>query len=455
MTVPASLQQILGKQVPPITPVPGDDPNSSAEHRLMVPLIDDRGKLQVILPASHLLDIDRLNQSLNRQFRAFPRRELQQLLTRLKMTRLPAVPPLTGYDTVVDQGMDNGRPVLIDAGADDRQLLIGAADFQRLCAGAQRLSVAVPLSRIPVNDKDPELDREQFRLAIQRFTKLRISQRLEDTLELPPLPETAQRIIHLRVNPNAEVGDLTDIVESDPSLAAQVVSWASSSFYAAPGRVQSVYDAIMRVLGFDLVMNLAMGLALGRTLQQPKDAPEGFLDYWHQAIWMAQSAGIITGLMPRGSRPSFGLAYLSGLLHNFGYLVLAHVFPPHFSLICRYTEANAHLDTRYVEQHLIGVTREQIGSQLMDIWAMPEEVVLALRHQKNPDYRGPCEAYAHVLWLARHLLAERGVPVGPRTTLPEGFLEHLGLNAGELAQEFDELVANSGDIAAMAGMMQG
>lgn len=77
-----------------------------------------------------------------------------------------------------------------------------------------------------------------------------------------PLPETARRIIRLRTDPNSVMADLVDIVESDPSLAAQVISWASSSFYAAPGRVNSVYDAISRVLGFDMVMNLAMGLSL-------------------------------------------------------------------------------------------------------------------------------------------------------------------------------------------------
>ena len=52
--------------------------------------------------------------------------------------------------------------------------------------------------------------------------------------------------------------------------AAQVVSWAASPYYAAPGKIKSVHDAIVRVLGFDLVLNLALGLALGRSLSLPK-----------------------------------------------------------------------------------------------------------------------------------------------------------------------------------------
>src|SRR5699024_119885 len=121
--------------------------------------------------------------------------------------------------------------------------------------------------------------------------------RLEDTLEIPPLPETAERIIQLRVNPNAAMADLVDIVESDPALAAQVVSWASSSSYAGAGDVRSVYDAVSRVLGFDTVMNLAMGLALGRPIKLPQHHPHGYASYWQQATWQAHATGILASMM--------------------------------------------------------------------------------------------------------------------------------------------------------------
>ena len=65
-----------------------------------------------------------------------------------------------------------------------------------------------------------------------------MKQRLEETIEIPPLPETAQKVMKLRVNPDADVDDLADVVETDPSLAAQVVSWAASPYYAAPGKIR-------------------------------------------------------------------------------------------------------------------------------------------------------------------------------------------------------------------------
>ena len=44
--------------------------------------------------------------------------------------------------------------------------------------------------------------------------------------------------------------------------------------------------------------------------------------------------------------------------------------PPHFSLICRHLEANPHLSHSHVEQHLLGITREQIGAWLRDLMGM-------------------------------------------------------------------------------------
>lgn len=453
MELPASVVQAL-EGVAPEQPPRSSSPDGADDVLRMVLLEDDQGQLQVICREQALLDLAALNKQLGRDLRLLSRKQQARLRERLGLTReIPAVPALTGWPTIVDAGLDEMASVTLAFTDQDACLPLSGEAFQRLTTEARRLPFGVALDAIRVNLNRPEDDREQLHSAIKRFTGLRIRQRLDDTLELPPLPETAQRIIHLRVNPNAVMGDLVDVVESDPSLAAQVVSWASSSFYAAAGQVRSVHDAVSRVLGFDLVMNLAMGLALGRALKQPSDQPEGYLGYWQQAIWQAQSAGVLASMMRRGERPAFGLAYLAGLLHNFGYLVLAQVFPPHFKLACRSWEVNPHLDTAVVEHYLLGVTREQMGAQLMSNWGMPEEIVVALRHQKNPEYQGEHQVYAKLLWLGRQLLIARGVPLGAAEEVPDAFYQELGLERDRVEEAFDDLVANRDSIMAMAGMM--
>lgn len=452
MELPVAVQQALGDSASGVS-LRSSNQASRNELLRMVLLNDSEGNLQVICRKGDLIDLEELNKQLGRDFRVMKRRDQIRVHERAGLRELPALPSLTGWPTVVDRRVDELPAVALELEEQGLAMVMPGAEFRALTGKADRLSFAVDPESIAVNIDDRNRDRDQLHSAIKKFTGLRIQQRLEDTLELPPLPETAQRIIHLRVNPNAVMGDLVDIVESDPSLAAQVVSWASSSFYAAAGQVRSVHDAVSRVLGFDLVMNLAMGLSLGRALKQPQDHPEGYVDYWQQAIWQAQSAGILASMMPRGERPVFGLAYLGGLLHNFGHLVLAQVFPPHFKLVCRSLEANPQIDSSVTEHYLLGITREQIAAQLMANWGMPDEVTLAIRYQKNPAYDGPYHVYAKLLWLGRQLLTARGVALGAGEPVSPAFYEELGLDPVQVASQFDELVENKSSIMAMAGMM--
>lgn len=436
-----------------VRPEPAGTPTGESCRLRLVLLGDAKGQIQVICRQDDLLDLGRLNQLLGRDLRLLPQAEQVKLQSRTGLAELPALPSLAGWPAVVDQRVRASDRVVLEPVGKGVQVTLDHDQYRALTASAVELAFCVPVQTLNINLDEPERDREQLNSAIQKFTGLRIRQRLEDTLELPPLPETAQRVIHLRVNPHATMGDLVGIVESDPSLAAQVVSWASSSFYASAGQVRSVHDAVSRVLGFDLVMNLAMGLALGKTLKQPGDHPAGFIGYWQQAIWQAQAAGVLTGLMSGKDKPEFGLAYLSGLLHNFGYLVLAHVFPPHFRLACRQWEANPGLDTAVVEQHLLEVTREQIAAELMTNWGMPEEVCLAIRQQKNPGYRGQHQDYAHLLWLGRQLLNERGLQLGPQESIPDDLYQQLGLEPSRVAERMDQLVEARDSVLSMAGMV--
>ncbi|MBE0484727.1 aminoacyl-tRNA deacylase and HDOD domain-containing protein [Marinobacter sp.] len=452
MELPVVVQQALGDNAAGVSL--RSVSQVQAHHVLrMVLLTDSDGNLQVICRRDDMLDLELLNKRLGRDLRMMQRREQVRVRQRSGLQELPALPSLTGWPTVVDRRVDQLASVALELTDQNLAIVMPAEDFAQLTVNADRFDCAVETGTVCVNLDNHGADRDQLHSAIKKFTGLRIQQRLEDTLELPPLPETAQRIIHLRVNPNAVMGDLVDVVESDPSLAAQVVSWASSSFYAAAGQVRSVHDAVSRVLGFDLVMNLAMGLALGRALKHPKDHPDGYVDYWQQAIWQAQSAGILASMMPRGQRPLFGLAYLAGLLHNFGHLVLAQVFPPHFKLVCRSLEVNPNIDSSVIEHFLLGITREQIAAQLMENWGMPDEVTLAIRYQKNPAYDGLHNVYSRLLWLGRQLLTERGVALGAGETVAQSVYDQLGLDREAVEAQFDELVNSKDSIMAMAGMM--
>ena len=444
MTATATLPDLLEKQLQrqaiayQLRPLHEAGP---ASQRVVVCLLsDDDGVLLTLIPSDHLLDLSQLEQLTKRQLQPVRDRQLQKILDQYQLTYLPGLPTLVDAPCVVEQRLLNEPRVWMPSGLAGWCLELDNKALTQLVASATSASFAVPLASIQCNAEDPEQDQQDINTAVKNFTALRMRQRLEETIEIPPLPNTAQRIMTLRVNPDATVEQLTDVVETDPSLAAQVVSWASSSFYAAPGRIRSVEDAIVRVLGFDLVMNLSIGLSLGKTFSLPQDAPERTTPYWEQAIYTAAVIEGLARIIPRDRRPELGLNYLAGLLHNFGYLLLAYIFPPYFKLICRHMEANPHAPAWLVDQHLLGVNRDQIGSWLMRYWDMPAEISTAIRYQHDPDYQGEHHVYANLVYLSLALLRERELGSGPAMPIPDALFERVGLGREEAEAALDKVL---------------
>lgn len=461
MPVPASVQSLLQNQniAYDIATTPFNDEdkrliwhdqhlrNMSAAKSLI--LQDDQGRVQVIIAADRLLDLKAVNRQLGRELNATSREDIRKFCATHKLDSIPALPKLAGLQTLVDKSLMDRKELLLDSGSEEQLVRIGRSEFEQILEGATLCDISVPLAPLEAEDFNTS-DTDQILGAVRNFTQLRIKQRLEETLELPPLSDTAQRIIKLRVNPNADISDLAQIVETDPSLAAQVVSWAASPYYSAPGKIKSIHDAIVRVLGFDMVLNLALGLSLGKTMQIPKQGPHGTLPYWQQAVYMAATIeGLVTAI-PRDHRPSFGMAYLCGLLHNFGYLILAEVFPPYYQAYCDMADANPHVAHQAIERHLIGVTREQLASTLMSLWSMPEEVVVGLRHQNNPEYKGDNAAYAKLIFVAKRLLLQHNIGAGPKLEIPASVYAELHLDPEKAEQTVQNILESSSDLQHIA-----
>lgn len=449
MAIPAAVDTLLRKQNIEFSVVDADAPeNRQAVETTLLQSGSER--LHVLYGSDCLLDLNALSHLTGRQWQALAPAELRKFCQQNHFEEVPALPAMLGLPTMVDRRLLDRPQLTLSSGACDHFLRLDAAQFKRCLNGAAVGDFAADLDTLRHGKLEQVEDVEQITRAVADFTQLRMKQRLEETLEIPPLPDTAQRIIKLRVDPYADMRALSTIVEMDPALAAQVVSWAASPYYAAPGKIKSVHDAIVRVLGFDLVLNLALGLALGKSLSMPKDAPRGFTPYWQQAVYAATAVEALVGCIKPERRPTIGLAYLTGLLHNFGYLLLAEIFPPHFSSYCRHQEANPLLNYTYIERFLLGITRDQLAGWLMQLWTMPEEVCSGLRHQSDPDYGGPGHAYANLVYVAMRLLRRHGIGNAPLEDIPQALFKRLHLDPDKAAEAIQHVVDSSEEIKNIA-----
>jgi HD-like signal output (HDOD) protein/prolyl-tRNA editing enzyme YbaK/EbsC (Cys-tRNA(Pro) deacylase) len=415
-------------------------------------LKDSIGQVQVVIPSNRILDLNRLSQQCGRQFNALKPDELTKLKAKFGIVDFPPLPQVTKIDSMVDEHLLLESQLFFTSGDSHEWITLPVDCFKSLTTSSKIGNFTVPLPA-PCYQQSPTQDLDDVHAAIKQFTPLRIRQRLEETLDLPPLPETARKIIELRVDSNANTTELSNVVEMDPGMAAQVVSWARSPYYGIKGEIKSVEEAVIRVLGFDLVINLALGLALGRTLAVPKEGPNGYAPFWQQAVMTAALMGELARLMPAKYRPNRGTAYLCGLLHNFGYLILGHIFPPQFALVNRHIEANPHINRSLLEKYLIGLSREQVSSLLMQQWSMPEEVVIALRSQHNPGYEGDFSTCANLLYVATRSLRSRGFGDGAWEEPHNEAYERLGISADAVHSVTETLLEKADDLDELVQML--
>jgi HD-like signal output (HDOD) protein len=419
-------------------------PNPPADERVRaVIMADERGEMQVLVPESGLLDVTAVRHASGRALRAHPYQVAEPT---------SAVPGVYGLPVLVEESLLSAGKLALASFEPGCFLQARGTDLldPELAVTSGRFTESIGTEPTP-EDRAEDLDR--IGVTLSRFTAERLQARLDQTLHIPPLPEAARRIVELQNNPNFDLADLVRIIETDPSIAARIMGWANSAFYSPDPPAATIDDAVMRILGFDTVMSMALGMALGQTLRMPEHHVRGLPTFWLESVFTAAAMESLARHMPRKERPSSGLCYLTGLLANFGTLVVGHVFPHQYASICSLQEANRHLPHTYIDQYVLQMPREVLTSALLECWSLPEAVTDAVRFQHIADYRGANASYARLLRITRQLLGTQGLTDQPPELPDAGELEALGLTQDALSEVLKQLNESSAQLDELAGSL--
>lgn len=389
-------------------------------------LRDGERTVLAVYPATLRLNLERLNQMLECNFQAVAAREVPgcyggACVPLAQLYQLPAL---------VDESLLRAEQVYFPLNA------------QVLCRVAGPDFIA--LQGADLYSHDFASTPESSANAARQQRRARIQARIAETEQLPAIPKVAHELLQLSVNPYANASDLGAIVEQDPSLSAQLLRYANSPLYGYRGQVESIRDVIARVLGYDLVMDIALGISVGRSFHIPAQGPLGLDAYWLHAVYCASLTQRLAARMPSSQRPRPGLAYLAGLLHNFGVLLLGHLFPEDFRLLNEGLAQEPGRALTVLEDELLGVSHVELGAWLMQSWNMPDELTSAIRHHHDEEYTGAYAIYPNLVLLANRLLAARQIGDEHVDDLPGDLLARLGLTEAE-ARAALEAVAEHGE----------
>jgi len=279
---------------------------------------------------------------------------------------------------------------------------------------------------------------------------LDIKSRISRLKRLPAMPEMAQRIVQLNSDPDASIKDLVSIVELDPSLTAQVMRYSSSPFFGYRGKVDSVHTAVSRVLGYNMVMNLSLGVAAARSFKMPKNVPLGLDAFWQNAVYSAAMVQALSSALPAEIRPPAGLAYLAGLLHNFGHLLLGHLFKQEFLLLNKFIIREPQREIIDIEKEVLGVDHAHIGAWLLKAWRLPDEIVVATREHHNEYYQGPHAVYSQLVMLSDLLLKQYDINNEGPAEIPDSIMQMLELGEYQVATIARQVLGDCSGLDSMA-----
>ncbi len=410
-----------------------------------VVLRDPFGLMMAVLPASHELDYTRLAALLNRKVDLAFHTQLSSVFSDCQSGMIPPLGEPYGIRTLIDASLETPEEVYMVAGDNSRIIKLSRKDFLMMQANAWLASdFATPIEQLEEAGEDAEV----MDALVEKNHYIR--QRIEQIVELPPLPEMATKIVELQAEPMAEITDLVKILEFDPGLAAQVLRYARSPFFGYSGRIDSLYDAVTRVLGFDATMNMALGVAMARPFRISLHGPIGLETFWRDAVYSASFYQAIAKLMPRDQRPRLGLCYLGGLLHNFGYLILGHYFREEFIGLSDAMLGQPDVPMEELERQYLGIDHGEIGAWLLDAWQLPEEIVTLVKEHHTSDYSGPHASYVHLAQLVDKILHNVESGSAPTDGLPESLLQSLGLDEVAVMRAVDVVLEDTSGLDDMA-----
>ncbi|WP_025322013.1 HDOD domain-containing protein [Deferrisoma camini] len=209
---------------------------------------------------------------------------------------------------------------------------------------------------------------------------------LDEIQELPSLPQVLVGVSRVASDPTSNAGDLAGVILKDQALTMKVLRVANSARYAVTSaRVTTVSRAVV-LLGFESVRAIALGIGAYHLLSSLRKGGEIVRGFWTHAVGTAVVAQELADLL-RYDVPEE--AFVAGLLHDVGKLVLAHRWPDRAAEV--YGVGLRGPALLKAENRAFGVDHVETGTELARRWELPEVLQAALARHHRTYHAPPAE----------------------------------------------------------------
>lgn len=235
-------------------------------------------------------------------------------------------------------------------------------------------------------------DPEELRAAVDRATRLQDVLTRTELLPmiggvdaLPSPPAVIARLAALLEMPDVDVDQLVDVLSADPAISAKLLQLVNSAFFGVARHVGDIGTAV-RYLGIVTVRDLATAVHAFCSMSGSPSVT-ALIDAIHaHSMRVAEAAQALLDDEEQAQQ-----AYMAGLLHDVGRLVLAARGGDRYvEVVARARDAARPLSELEVEA--FGASHAEVGGQLLSLWGLPQPIVeVVLGHHDPRDLREPLD----------------------------------------------------------------
>jgi putative nucleotidyltransferase with HDIG domain len=205
---------------------------------------------------------------------------------------------------------------------------------------------------------------------------------------LPTPPEIYFKLGEAINCPKSSVESIAEIVAQDPALTLKVLQIVNSAEFGIARKIIAPAEAI-NILGVEILRALMLSIQAFKFYETKSNHSLSLKQLWTHCLKIAVAAKRLARY-ERLSAAEAEEAFVAGLLHDIGKLVLSANAPADYQLVTKRSRAGE-MSVSELEQEVFGATHAQVGAYLLGLWGLPDAIIDAVEShhcfsQLAPDH---------------------------------------------------------------------
>lgn len=266
-----------------------------------------------------------------------------------------------------------------------------------------------------------------------------------EAAKIPSPPEVLVQLMRTVEDENSTIGDLAQIVQQDPGLASRILAVANSPALRRGQELKSLESCLIAI-GTKLIRALVTCLSIQSLFdRKSRLSAHEVADFWTHSLLVAD---IARELAEQSQSAAPDDAYLSGLLHDIGELILLQALgEPYHRFLVQCPASSVRMQQ---EQQLFGTTHADVGAWLIDHWHISPSLADGIAFHHAPAAQiGDATWLPQIVWAAQALTDTDGGP-DQMTALLDAV--HFPTTADTLLKTREQAMQRTVQIAEAMGM---